>query len=177
MCGLSTGRDYTRFLAPNFPLYSPGLAPGIFLTCDSDRASVGRDMNIHHINFVVANLDHAVERFEGILGQPVTARDALPNRGALTARFKLGRSWLVLVQPVDPEGAPGQHLARHGEGFFLCSFGVDDLDAHLDRLGATGIPLAGRSRQGLDNWWVQDLDPDHTLGEHLQFTEERGEGD
>ena len=134
-------------------------------------------MYIHHINFVVSNLVQAVERFERILGMPVASQDALPKRGALTARFKLGRAWLVLVQPVDPDGVPGRHLAEHGEGFFLCSFGVDDLGVSLDRLAEAGIPLAGPTRRGLDNWHVQDLDPAYSLGEQLQLTEERDDDD
>ncbi len=134
-------------------------------------------MYIHHINFVVTDLDQAVERFQRILGMPVASQDALPKRGALTARFQLGRAWLVLVQPIDPDGVPGRHLAEHGEGFFLCSFGVDDLGASLERLQEAGIPLSGPSRKGLDNWQVQDLDPSYSLGEQLQLTEERDDDD
>lgn len=129
-------------------------------------------MHIHHINFVVEDLEAAVERFERILGQNVERRDGLPGRGALTARFKLGPTWLVLVQPTDPDGVPGRHLAAHGEGFFLCSLGVDDLDATADRLREAGVGLAGPPRRGLDNWRVQDLLPDYSLGEQFQITEE-----
>jgi len=134
-------------------------------------------MQIHHINFVVEDLDEAIGRFERILGQSVQRRDGLPGRGALTARFKLGRVWLVLVQPTDASGAPGRHLAEHGEGFFLCSFGVDNLDATLGRLRESGVGLAGPPRQGLDNWRVQDLDPEYSLGEQFQVTEEVEDGD
>ncbi len=134
-------------------------------------------MYVHHINFVVVNLDQAVERFERILGMPVAARDTLATRGAISARFKLGRAWLVLVQPLDPEGVPGRHLAEHGEGFFLCSFGVDDLGENLERLQEAGIPLAGPTRRGVDNWRVQDIDPAYSLGEQLQLTEERDDDD
>ncbi len=152
--------------------------PGIFLTYSKTAVSVGPPlrgtltMYIHHINFVVENLDTAVGHFERILGQPVDCRDVLPGRGALAARFKLGPTWLVLVQPTDPDGVPGRHLAKHGEGFFLCSLGVDDLDATLDRLRETGVGLAGPTRRGVDNWRVQDLDPDVSLGEQFQITEE-----
>jgi len=134
-------------------------------------------MHIHHINFVVEDLDEAIGRFERILGKPVDRRDSLPGRGALTAGFKLGRAWFVLVQPIDPEGVPGRHLAEHGEGFFLCSFGVDDLDQTSSRLRQAGVGLAGPPRQGLDNWRVQDLDPEYSLGEQFQITEEVENGD
>ena len=134
-------------------------------------------MHIHHINFVVEDLDEAIERFETILGQSVQRRDGLPGRGALTARFKLGPSWLVLVQPTDANGVPGRYLAEHGEGFFLCSFGVDNLEETLVRLRESGVGLPGPPRRGLDNWRVQDLDPEYCLGEQFQVTEEIQDGD
>jgi methylmalonyl-CoA/ethylmalonyl-CoA epimerase len=148
----------------------------------SERLHLGLElwihiMHIHHINFVVADLDEAIGRFERILGQAVERRDALPGRGALAARFKLGGTWLVLVQPIDSEGVPGRHLTEHGEGFFLCSFGVDDLDQCLSRLQEAGVGLAGPPRQGVDNWRVQDLDPEYSLGEQFQITEEVENGD
>ena len=77
--------------------------------------------NIHHINFLVTELNRGIERFEK-LGLGPFHRDPLPNRGVETARAKVGATWLVLVQPTDPNGAPGRHLAEHGEGFFSAVF-------------------------------------------------------
>ena len=55
---------------------------------------------IHHINFIVRDLAAAVPVYERILGQPVTRRDHLSDRGVDIARFELGDTWLILVQPV-----------------------------------------------------------------------------
>ena len=72
-----------------------------------------------------------------------------------------GDAFEFVVEPPDAEGAPGQHLARHGEGFFLCSFRADgSLTEVTARLRAAGIDMAGESRRGLDRWRVQDLDPE-----------------
>ena len=126
---------------------------------------------IHHINFIVRDLEDGIGRFERVLGKPPQSRDRLAGRGVLTARFRVGDSWLVLVQPVDDNSVPGRFLKEQGEGFFLLSFQVDDLGAEETRIANLGIGLTGDARAGLDGWRVRDLAPEDTLGAQLQLTE------
>ena len=127
---------------------------------------------IHHVNFIVRDLAAAVPAWERVLDMPVTSRDHLEGRGVDVARFRVGTLWLVLVQPVRPDTLPARYLDRHGEGFFLISFGVDSLDAELDRLGAEWFD--GPARGGLDDWRIRDLDIARTFGALVQFTESPG---
>jgi methylmalonyl-CoA/ethylmalonyl-CoA epimerase len=122
---------------------------------------------IHHVNFIVRDLDAAIPVYEKIFGIPVTARDHLESRGIDSARFRIGSSWFVLVQPVRPGTVPARHLEEHGEGFFLMSFDVDSLSAEIDRLGADSF--AGSQRQGIEDWQVIDLDASQTSGAQLQL--------
>lgn len=126
--------------------------------------------SIHHLNFIVRNLEAAIPVWERILGRPVSRRDELQERGVIAARFRLGDSWLVLVQPTRDDSVPGRFLAAHGEGFFLLSFGVDSLVDELERLGDAAF--SGQVREGADGWQVRDLDPALVGGVQLQFTEE-----
>ena len=120
---------------------------------------------IHHINFIVRDLDAGVARFERLLGRTVDRRDTLDARGVLTARFRLGEVWLVIVQPTREGTEPARFLATHGEGFFLLSFAVDSLD------DVEGI---GPVRRGLDDWQVADFDPADTYGVLCQVTQTGG---
>jgi methylmalonyl-CoA/ethylmalonyl-CoA epimerase len=125
--------------------------------------------SIHHLNFIVSDLEAAIPAWERRLGLAVAARDSLPERGVIAARFRVGGTWLVLVQPTRADSVPGHFLASHGEGFFLLSFGVDDLDAERDRLGDAAF--AGPARTGADGWQVRDLAADPGVGPTvLQFT-------
>ena len=76
---------------------------------------------IHHINFLVRDLDAAELRYRQLLGLGPALREALPGRGVMTARFRLGATWLVLVQPIGDEGEPARLLRERGEGFMLLS--------------------------------------------------------
>ncbi|MDO6537480.1 VOC family protein [Alteromonas stellipolaris] len=124
--------------------------------------------NIHHINFLVRELDKAVAAFAKLTDiQPIF--EPLSSRGANSARFQLGDSWLVFVSPTDENGIIASILEEKGEGIFLISFGCDDLSKTL--AGLTGNPRNGEMRKGLDNWYVQDISLDYEFGPILQLCE------
>lgn len=128
---------------------------------------------IHHINFLVRDLDAAEQRYRQMLGLGPAIREALPGRGVLTARFRIGEVWLVLVQPTSDQGEPARHLRDHGEGFFLISFAVDDLDAAIAGAGVAGMRLgSGQPRTGLGGWRVIDFIAADTFGATVQLTED-----
>jgi len=134
--------------------------------------SVGTD-RIHHINFLVRDLDAAEQRYRSVLGLGPAIRDELPARQVITARFKLGDSWLVLVQPTSEEGEPARYLRENGEGFFLISFGVNDLEAAVQRVREAGSSVTtDEPRTGLDGWRIIDIDPADTFGANVQLAED-----
>ncbi len=74
---------------------------------------------IHHINFIVKDLEKALIRYRVLFGEPAGKIEFLPQRGVKLARFRVGELWLILVQPLSDEGIPAEYLKNHGEGFFL----------------------------------------------------------
>ena len=127
---------------------------------------------IHHLNFVVHDLDEAMVRFEGTLGlDPFEVIDYRP-RGARVARTRIGESWLVLVSPYDPASVPGRHLAEHGEGFFLLSLAYEDIVQQLERLEASDVELVDqRPRDGILDWRVADIGDLH--GAKMQLAQDK----
>jgi len=123
--------------------------------------------SIHHINFIVRDLEEAVARYERILDRAVDRRDVLEERGVVTARFAIGGTWLVLVQPTRSGTVPARHLAEHGEGFFLMSLEVDSLDTEAVRLGDDMFSTP--ARDGADGWRIRDLDTQQTFDAQLQL--------
>jgi methylmalonyl-CoA/ethylmalonyl-CoA epimerase len=128
--------------------------------------------SIHHINFVVKELQPAVDYLQILLKCPAIV-EALPKRQVKTARFPLGEAWLVLVQPLSDEGEVARILQERGEGLFLLSLGTDSLADCFEQLAGTAIqPDAKGQRQGLDNWLVQDLACPSALGPVLQLCQQ-----
>ncbi len=127
---------------------------------------------LHHINFLVEKLEPAVERYCTLLGAPEPAVEVLPPRGVRLVRFLLGQTWLILLEPTDPDGYPAQYLAKHGEGFFLASLLVPDVKQAAEDLGEKGLVFRdAEPRDGLDDWRVMDLDPDLFNGIELQLVQ------
>lgn len=129
--------------------------------------------NIHHINFIVKDLEDAVAKYLCLPGVTEFAFDKLEQRAVRTAKAKLGDTWLVLVQPTEKDTVPGRYLAEHGEGFFLLSLATDNLERSIAEMEAQGVSsVGGGQRSGLDNWLVQDLDPESFCGVQIQFAED-----
>jgi len=122
---------------------------------------------VHHMNFIVRDLEAAIAAYERVLNMKVAHTEQLDQRGVITARFALGDTWIVLVQPTRADTIPGRHLEEHGEGFFLMSLEVDSLDSEMDRLGADSF--SGPPRSGVEDWRVVDLETRATFGAQLQF--------
>jgi methylmalonyl-CoA/ethylmalonyl-CoA epimerase len=133
-------------------------------------------ISIHHINFIVADLEESVAQYQNLLGLGAFEVEDLPERGARTARIQLDGTWLVLVSPTRPDSVPGRFLAARGEGFFLLSFGVSDLDDALADYEARGTLAPGsKIRSGLMDWRVIDLQTEDTLGSMFHLTEVKPE--
>lgn len=125
---------------------------------------------VHHVAFVVRDLEEAVLRYQGALGVQSVQRENLPHRGVLTARFWVGNLWFVLVQPIG-SGPPLQHLREHGEGLLLMSFQVQNLESALAEFAARGITTRGPPRMGVDGWRVVDLETHAVAGSVTQLCE------
>jgi methylmalonyl-CoA/ethylmalonyl-CoA epimerase len=127
---------------------------------------------VHHLNFLVRDLDEAVNRYERSLGVEILRRDELPGRGVLTARFRAGDTWIVLVQPVA-DGEPMRYLERHGEGFYLISYEVDDVLRAAATARLAGVQTTSDApRAGLDGWQIVDIDAKTMNGVSVQLCQD-----
>lgn len=127
---------------------------------------------VHHINFLVNDLEQAISRYQDLLGVAITRRDELPDRGVKIGRFRLGETWIILVQPTDSQSIPAKHLARHGEGFFLISYQVEDIFEAASRASDAGVVVeSAEIRRGLDDWQVLDLPASEFYGVSTQLVQ------
>ena len=128
---------------------------------------------VHHIDFVVRDLDRATETYRKILGKEPRARESLPDRGVELVRFDLGGVWVILVQPVRADSPVQAFLDRYGEGFFHIAYQVASVEAQVERLRAQGITAANeKPRRGVEGWKLVDLEIEDTAGVLTQFIEQ-----
>ena len=122
--------------------------------------------HIHHLNFVLHNLQEGIEYFNKLLSS-TPELSSLPERKVKTAKYKIGDTFLVLVQPTDANGVVADVLKEKGEGIFLISFATESIDDTLHKLEND----YKNKRQGIDGWSISDLSPEEKFGAILQLTE------
>ena len=118
---------------------------------------------IHHIAFLVKDMEATIQRYETLLGMPVSERGKSLTRGGEIAIFKLKNINLELVSPTDKNGFLQQLLDEQGEGFFHIAFGVDDIEKAGKELEGKGIKMKPITVTYKD-WEVAYLDKEATNG-------------
>ena len=120
---------------------------------------------IHHVGYVVADLDAALAGLRGAFGVSVAVREVMPEQGVEAVMCESGGGAIELITPLDPEGAIARFMAKRGEGFHHVAFAVPDVEAALEGLAARGVELIDRhGRRGLGGHVVAFLHPRSTLG-------------
>lgn len=115
--------------------------------------------HVHHVNLLVRDLESAKRAYRANFNIDFID-ESLPSRGVLTSRFRVGESWVVLIQPIA-EGEPMRELRERGEGLFLLSLGVvqteDAVQPHVRNNDQAGGVLSD-ARDGISGWRIADLE-------------------
>jgi len=120
---------------------------------------------IHHVGYVVADLDAAVAELQRTLPLEVTIRETMEAQGVEAVMCEGGGAAVELIRPLDPEGAIARFMEKRGEGFHHVAFAVPDVDAALDELRGRGAELIDEhGRTGLGGHVVAFVHPRSTLG-------------
>jgi methylmalonyl-CoA/ethylmalonyl-CoA epimerase len=115
---------------------------------------------IHHVAYVVADIDVALARLEATLGLRSAIREVMEEQGVEAALCGPAGGAVELIRPLDPEGPIALFLESRGEGLHHVAFEVDDLEATLADLRARGAELIDeRPRPGLGGHLVAFVHP------------------
>ena len=97
-------------------------------------------VGLDHIAIRVKDLDTAIRQYEK-LGFTLERQGRVESLGIRQAIFALGnsRSFIELVEPIDPNKAVGKALERYGEGIHTVAVSVDDLTATVTPLKEAGV--------------------------------------
>jgi methylmalonyl-CoA/ethylmalonyl-CoA epimerase len=109
---------------------------------------------IDHVGIACRDLDRAIAFYESTFGLTVVSRERNEDQGVTEAMLRVadapaGTSYVQLLEPLSPGTPVGRFLARHGEGVHHVGYGVTDIAAALEAIGATGVRLIdSRPRHG-----------------------------
>ena len=109
---------------------------------------------IDHVGIACRNLAAAVAFYESTFGLTVVSRETNEEQGVREAMLMVadapaGMSYVQLLEPLGPDTPVGRFLERRGEGIHHVGYGVTDIEAALESIGATGVRLIdARPRHG-----------------------------
>lgn len=96
---------------------------------------------IDHLCLAVRDLDKARQVYEGILGLELDTLYIVDREKIKVARYYVGDVALELMESTSPDGDVAKFIEKRGEGFFLISYRVADVEKALAELKAAGNKL------------------------------------
>lgn len=119
---------------------------------------------IHHIAFVVADIEDAMERFEDNYDMTLVNRDEVTGAFSMdVALYNAGDNIVELIEPLGEEGWTYDVLQENGEGWFHIAFEVDDIRESMTELESRGIRVKDDEPQEGYDWEVVTLDERDTI--------------
>jgi methylmalonyl-CoA/ethylmalonyl-CoA epimerase len=127
---------------------------------------------IHHVAYVVKDLDAALPLYQQKFGMPLEVREVLADQGVEAAALGVGRGQIELIQPLDPENSVGRFLERRGEGIHHVAFEVPNVEEALHELRRLGVDLIDQApRRGLGGHKIAFLHPRSSGGVLTELVE------
>jgi methylmalonyl-CoA/ethylmalonyl-CoA epimerase len=127
---------------------------------------------IDHIGVAVDDLDAALELYERALRMPVVHRETVTEQGVEAILLDVGEGHVELLAPLGPDTPVGKYLAKKGPGLHHVAYQVDDIDATLASLQASGLRLIDAApRVGIRGSRVAFVHPAATGGVLTEIVE------
>jgi len=131
---------------------------------------------IDHVGIAVADLDAAVALYERLTGGSPSHRQEVGSDGIEAVMFEVGESRIELLGSTGPESRIARFLEKRGPGLHHVAYGVDDVQANLDRIAALGLELIDTCpRRGAGGRLVAFLHPSAAAGVLIELCQPDGE--
>ena len=120
---------------------------------------------IHHIAYIVEDLDRSLPLFTERFGLSVSIREVLPEQQVEALALGVGPGQIELIAPTTTDSGAARFLERRGAGLHHVAYEVRDLQAELDRLASQGVSLIDAApRVGLGGHLVAFIHPNSAGG-------------
>jgi len=103
---------------------------------------------IDHVAVVVKNMDAAVQTFTANFGFPVERSGVVPQLAIRRAFLTIGDAALELFEPTSDTNPGKKFLDERGEGMYLLSLEVENLDEAVAALAQRGVKVSVQQPPG-----------------------------
>ena len=120
---------------------------------------------VDHIGVAVEDLDASLELYERDYGMKLVHRETVTEQGVEAVLLDVGENHVELLAATGPDTPVGKFLAKKGPGMHHVAYQVEDIEAALAALKASGLRLIDETpRTGIRDSRVAFLHPASTGG-------------
>ena len=131
-------------------------------------------MKIEHLGIAVKSLGFSDELFQKLLGKKSYKQESVEREGVTTSFYELGESKIELLEAANSDSPIAKFLAKRGEGIHHIAFGVENIEAEIERLKKEGFQfISEEPKDGADNKLVVFLHPKSTNGILVELCQEK----
>jgi methylmalonyl-CoA/ethylmalonyl-CoA epimerase len=127
---------------------------------------------IDHIGVAVSDLESRLAVYRDALGLTGIHTEVVPSENAKVGFVPIGESEIELLESTSPDGVLAKFIDKRGEGMHHIALKVDDCQAVLDRLIASGVRTVDQTpRPGARGTKVAFVHPSATGGVLIELVE------
>lgn len=131
-------------------------------------------MKIEHLGIAVKSLGFSDELFQKLLGKKSYKQESVQREGVTTSFYELGESKIELLEAANSDSPIAKFLDKRGEGIHHIAFGVENIEAEIERLKKEGFQfISEEPKDGADNKLVVFLHPKSTNGILIELCQEK----
>ena len=120
---------------------------------------------VDHIGVAVEDIDDALALYERDYEMTLVHREVVESQGVEAVLLDVGENHVELLAPLGPDTPVGKFLAKRGPGMHHVAYQVQDIEATLESLRASGIRLIDETpRTGIRDSRVAFLHPKSSGG-------------
>lgn len=94
---------------------------------------------VHHIAYVVNDMEDAIRIFRDVFGLPLSGRRVLEGQSSVEiATFQCGTTLIELMRPINHPQLM-RFLEEHGPGLHHVAFAMGDISKGIDELRSKGV--------------------------------------
>jgi methylmalonyl-CoA/ethylmalonyl-CoA epimerase len=127
---------------------------------------------IDHVGIAVEDIDAAIALYDQQYDLELVHREIVEEQGVEAVLLDVGENHIELIAPLGPETTVAKFIAKNGPGMHHVAYQVEDIEAEIARLTASGIRMIDREpRTGIRGSRVAFLHPKSTAGVLTELTE------
>ena len=127
---------------------------------------------VNHIGIAVESLDEALKLWRDTLGLEPAEVEEIASMSLTAAKLRPGETDIELLESIGSEGPIAKFIERNGPGIHHICLEVDDIEAALAELKASGYRLIDEEpRTGAGGYRVAFVHPKSAGGVLLELAE------